>query len=72
MAHMLVRHKVLDFDKWKAAYDAHRQARAAAGLTDLNLWRNTDDPKEVFLLFKAADLAKAKTFTASSDLREFF
>lgn len=70
MAHMLIRHKVQDFDKWKAAYDAHRQVRAAAGLTDLYLWRNTDAPQEVFLLFKAADLAKARAFAASSDLRE--
>ena len=70
MAHMLIRHRVHDFDRWKALYDAHRQTRAAAGLKDLHLWRNVDDPKEIFLLFEAADVAKAKAFAMSADLKE--
>jgi hypothetical protein len=70
MPHMLIRHKVKDFGKWKPAYDAHRQARAAAGLKDLHLWHNVDDPKEIFLLFEASDVAKAKAFATSKDLKE--
>jgi hypothetical protein len=70
MAHMLIRHKVQDFGKWKPAYDAHQPARAAAGLKDLRLWRNADDPNDIFLLFEAADVAKAKAFAASADLKE--
>jgi hypothetical protein len=70
MVHVLVRHKVQDFDKWKPAYDAHQQARAAAGLQELHLWRNGDDPNDIFLLFEAADVAKAKAFAASPDLKE--
>ena len=70
MAHMLIRHKVQDFGKWKAAYDAHRQARAAAGLKDLHLWHNVDDPNEIILLFEASDVGKAKAFAASPDLKE--
>ena len=67
---MLIRHRVHDFDKWKVAYDSHRQARAAAGLKDLYLWRNVDDPREIFLLFEAADVAKAKAFAKSAELKE--
>ncbi|MGH7961875.1 MAG: hypothetical protein ACREV9_18370 [Burkholderiales bacterium] len=70
MAYMLIRHSVQDFGKWKPAYDAHRQARAAAWLKDLHLWHNVDDPNEIFLLFEASDVAKAKDFGASSDLTE--
>jgi hypothetical protein len=70
MAHMLIRHRVHDFDKWKVAYDSHRQVRAAAGLKDLHLWRNVDDPREIFLLFEAADVAKAKAFAKSAELKE--
>ena len=70
MAHMLIRHKVQDFGKWKPAYDAHQPARAAVGLKDLRLWRNADDPNDIFLLFEAADVAKAKAFAASADLKE--
>jgi hypothetical protein len=70
MAHMLIRHRVQDFGKWKPAYDAHRQARTAAGLKDLQLWHNVDDPNEIVLLFEASDIAKAKAFAASPELKE--
>lgn len=70
MAYMLIRHKVRDFGQWKPVYDAHQSARAAAGLKDLRLWHNADDRNDIFLLFEAADLAKAKAFAASADLKE--
>ena len=68
--HRLVRHNVADFAKWKPVYDAHLSARENAGLKEEHLFRNADDPNEVLLLFSAEDLDKAKTFTASDDLRQ--
>ena len=69
MAHMLVRHKVADFDKWKSVYEDHRSAREAAGMKDLYLWRNEGDPSEVILLFEASDASKAKEFASSLDAK---
>ena len=68
--HMLVRHKVADFAKWKPVYDAHSSARQKAGLKEEYLFRNAEDPNEVLLLFSMEDLDKAKAFAASDDLRE--
>ena len=48
--HMLVRHKVADFVKWKPVYDAHLSARDKAGLKEEHLFRNAEDPNEVLLL----------------------
>lgn len=70
MAHMLIRHKVADFEIWKPAYDEHRPERVAAGLTDLHLWRNEADPNEVFVLFETTDLPMAKAFADSTHLKE--
>ena len=42
MNYLLVRHKVADFSKWKAAYDAHSPARQKAGIAEKYLLRNTD------------------------------
>jgi hypothetical protein len=70
MTHILVRHKVADFAKWKPAYDAHLAARQKAGLREKNLLRSVDNPNEVVLLFEAEDLKKAQAFSESSDLRE--
>ena len=69
MPYLLVRHKVLDFSKWKPAYDAHLPARQGAGLKEEHLLRNTDDPNEIVLLFEAKDIQKAKEFASSADLR---
>jgi hypothetical protein len=70
MDHVMIRHKVADFAKWKPAFDGHRSMRQAAGLTDLHLWRNADDPNEVISVFEVSDVAKAKEFASSSDLKE--
>ena len=68
--HMLIRHKVSDFAKWKPVYDEHASARQNAGLRELHLLRNTENPNEVILLFSVEDPEKAKAFAASDDLRQ--
>jgi heme-degrading monooxygenase HmoA len=70
MIHMLVRHKVSDFAKWKPVYDAHDSARRNSGLKEEHLLRNTEDPNEVILFFSVEDPEKAKAFAASDDLRQ--
>ena len=70
MTHILIRHKVTDFAKWKPVYDAHLTARKEAGLKEKSLLRSIDNPNEVVLLFEAEDLKRAKAFAESSNLRE--
>jgi hypothetical protein len=53
--HLLVRHKVADFAKWKPVYDDHLPARQKAGLKEVHLLRNIDNPNEVILLFSVQD-----------------
>jgi hypothetical protein len=68
--YMLVRHKVRDFAAWKPAYDAHRPKRDEAGLREEHMLRGASDTNEVILLFRVADLARAKALAESSDLRD--
>ena len=70
MNYVLARHKVADFAKWKSAYDAHADARKAAGLKELHVLHSIDNPNEVVALFAVDDLKKAQAFAASADLRE--
>ena len=71
MAHyMVVRHKIRDYSVWKPGYDEHRAKRIGAGLTDKYLLRSDDDPNEVIAFFEAEDLARAKAFAQSKDLKE--
>lgn len=68
--YMLVRHKVRDFSEWKPGYEAHLAKRKEAGLTEKYLMREADDPNEIVVLFEAKDLARAKQFAESDDLRK--
>ena len=69
MASLIIRHKVKDFAAWKKAYDAHAGVRAAASLGQGRVTRSIDDPSEVILIFDAGDVAKAKAFCTSEDLK---
>ena len=50
MIHVLVRHKVADFHRWKETFDSHLNARKHAGETGFRLFQSVDDPREVVLL----------------------
>lgn len=69
MTHLLYRHKVADFTKWKRAYNGHLGARQLAGLTELHLLQGIDDPSEVVILFAADDFDRAKALTSSAEVR---
>ena len=68
--YMLVRHKVKDFTAWKKVFDGHIGKRNEAGLTEKYLLRGVGDPNEVIILYEARDIAKAKAFSESPDLRD--
>jgi len=70
MHHVLIRHKVSDFQKWKVSYDNHAPAREEAGFKELHLLRNADDLNEVVMMFEVADTQKAREFVNSTDLKE--
>ena len=69
MGLIIVRHKVSDFATFKRAFDGHRPAQTAAGLSNPRVLRSADDPSELVIIFDAQDIGKAKQFAASPDLR---
>jgi len=70
MPHLLIHHKVRDFGAWRAAYDAHKPARDAAGVSELHVLQGFKDPTAVVALFEAKDIQEIRTFASSGDLRE--
>ena len=67
---VMVRHKVKDWDTWKKAFDSHKQTRMDAGLTDRVIGHLVGDDHSVFVVFAVADMAKAKAFMDSKDLKD--
>ena len=69
MALMVIHHRVKDYDAWRPLYDAHENSRASAGITNGRVFRKAEDPNDLVILFDAADVAKARSWTTSEDLK---
>jgi hypothetical protein len=59
---MLCRNRVADFPKWKAVFDSHAEAHRAAGLRLRDLWRDVEEPNNVFFVLEVASLDRAQAF----------
>ena len=70
MSSIFIRHRVADFDAWKAAFDEHGSTRRDHGLVDGSLLRDEDDANMVTIVMTTDDTARAREFFESDDLRE--
>lgn len=70
MIHVLVRHKVSDYTRWKEAFDAHLNTRMHAGETGVRLFQSVDDPREVVVMSDWDSLEQARKFINSDDLKQ--
>ena len=70
MVHMIIRHKVADYSRWKEAFDAHLNLRKAAGETEARVMVSVDDPHEVTLFFDWDRVDRARRFVGSEDLKQ--
>src|SRR6185437_16808744 len=64
-----VTHKVANYEKWLAAYEAHDSARLAAGLHNYVIGRGLEDSNMVLVALKCDDTAKAKAFAKDPGLK---
>jgi len=66
---MTITHKVANFTKWLAGYEAHDSMRLAHGLHNFVIGRGAKDTNMVFIAVRMDDYAKAKEFAASPNLK---
>ena len=70
MPSVLVRHKVEDYDKWRAVFFQHGGTREDSGSQGTRIFRNAKDPNELVVLAEWDDLERARQFFQSEDLRQ--
>lgn len=70
MPYILVQHSVENYDKWKLAFDDHGTTRKSAGSKGGYVLRDETDPNQVTILLEWDNLANARAFAESDDLRE--
>ena len=69
MTLVIIDHKVRDVAVWKSSFDKHKSAQTAGGMTNGRVFQSADDPNEVTILFDVADIARAKEFAGSAELK---
>ncbi|MBM3944884.1 MAG: cyclase [SAR202 cluster bacterium] len=70
MTYVLVKHTVEDYAKWKPVFDQHAATRKSAGSKNARVFRSTENPNDVTLLFEWDSADRARGFVESTDLRE--
>lgn len=66
---IVMRHKVRDYEKWKAGYEAHDSVRQKFGLHNYVLGRGVQDSNMVLIALKADHLDKVKAFYKVESLK---
>ena len=49
-----------DYAKWRLVFDRHKALRDKAGLMNVQVYRNADNPKELIIWSETSDAAKAR------------
>jgi hypothetical protein len=66
---LTIHHKVKDYATWRMGYDGHEKSRISAGITNGRVFRNAEDPNDVVILLDVADVAKARAWLGSDDVK---
>jgi hypothetical protein len=61
--------KVKDFNAWQTSYNGNEKNRTSAGITNSKVFRGADNPNEVVLLQDVADVAKARAWYGSAEMK---
>lgn len=67
MATIFLRHPVADYAAWRPHYDADGDRRDSAGVTEVGVFRNADDPNDVLMVWTAEDTSAIKAIVAGDD-----
>jgi hypothetical protein len=61
--------KVKDYTAWRAGYEGREKSRVSAGITNGRIFRNAQDQNDVVILQDVADVAKARTWLGSDEMK---
>lgn len=71
MVYLYVRHQIQDYVVWRPAFDAHEDARRAAGATGRNhVFRSVNDPNDITIILEWDTAENAGRFMQDPRLAE--
>jgi len=69
MSYVIVQHKVEDFPKWKAVFDAQEGLRRANGELSARIFHDAADPNALTLFFEWDALENAHQYAQNPELK---
>lgn len=69
MPTFFVRHRVADYDAWRAVYDGAGEMQRAAGVTNAAVYRDAEDPNVVLILHRFASREQVDAFMGNPDAK---
>lgn len=69
MAHMLIKHHVHDYARWRAVFDDKANLRIENGETYAHVFRNADDPDNIVIMFRWDSLENARRYAQDPRLK---
>lgn len=63
--------KVENYETWKTFFDKRSDTREESGAKEAHLFRNSDDPNEVLILFDWDKIENAQEYMESENLRKY-
>ena len=70
MATVILSHRVKDYISWKALYDSDKGRRDSAGVTEIAVGENADDPGMVHIVFQVADPSAMRAMMNDPELHK--
>ncbi len=70
MIYLIGELKVENYDKWKSVFNERSTARKEHGAKEARLFRNSDDPHDVEILFKWDNKENAKKYMESESVHK--
>ena len=70
MIYMLCRNRVEDYARWRVVFDSHKEAHQSSGLRLIEMWRDLEDPNNIFFSLEVTDLASAREFISTPEAAE--
>jgi hypothetical protein len=58
-----------DYAKWRPVFDKHKALRDKAGLMNVRVYRDADNPKELIIWSDTSDPAKAREALGSQEIK---
>jgi heme-degrading monooxygenase HmoA len=71
MVYVLGKLNVENYETWKTFFDKRSDTRKESGSKEAHLFRNSDDPNEVLILFIWDSKENARKYMESENLRKY-